>query len=95
MDSSPTLPSRTALQNATTILGQTHAYSPVSSMPNMAFHDLTINKSEPTSSRATPGLGLKLNPSPKFASPKHKIEPTLDDKFERNLSNRYDLNSNI
>ena len=55
-------------------------------MPNMAFHDLTINKSEPTSSRTAPGLGLKLNPSPKFASPKHKIEPALD-KFERNLSN--------
>ncbi|EJK52744.1 hypothetical protein THAOC_27952 [Thalassiosira oceanica] len=65
-------------QNATILSGQKKAYSPFPSMSNMAFHDLTINQSEPTSSRTTLGLGLK------FSSPKSKIKPAID-IFERRV----------
>ncbi|EJK55413.1 hypothetical protein THAOC_24858 [Thalassiosira oceanica] len=53
-------------------------------MSNMAFHDLTINQSEPTSSRITPGLGLKFVVTPTHPSSPTKIQPAID-IFERRV----------
>ncbi|EJK48639.1 hypothetical protein THAOC_32544, partial [Thalassiosira oceanica] len=58
--------------------------SPFPSMSNMAFHDLTINQFEPTSSRTTLGLGLKFVVTPTHSSPKSKIKPAID-IFERRV----------
>lgn len=76
--------SLTVLQNATLLLSRNYAHNPHPFMSSLAFHDLTTNKSEPTDSRATLGLGLKFIPSPKKTSPAKQIESALS-RFERNL----------
>lgn len=57
-----------AFENAVNILGNTPVALYLSDVTNLAFHDLTDDKSVPPSARLLLGLGQKFIPAPKYSS---------------------------